>query len=91
MPENSSIRSLIDHTEEMITILEYLGETYAGEVELEKARPEPDAHYIALIQDIQTRIARLADLMEDDVIGQLIGLNNLIGSVEHLRRMRQGG
>lgn len=88
MPGDIRIQALIDHTEAMLTILEKMAADTGEEMTAVQARPEADRHYLAFLQDLKKRAGRLHDLLEEDVITQLIGLNNLIGPIDHLRAMQ---
>jgi hypothetical protein len=84
MPGDQRITELMDHVEAMLSLVDDLDEQAAGRLERLAAQPAPDPHTLAFLNDLRKRLAGLNDLLEEDLIAALIGLNNLLGPVEHL-------
>jgi hypothetical protein len=74
------INSLVDHAESMLTLLQDLRLAYPDLL----AGSDPDPHMLAFISDIQNRITILEELIEEDILNQVMGLNNLLGPLKHL-------
>lgn len=84
MPGDTRINSLIDHVEAMLGALENIATEAAQELESQNQGLAPDPHIISFVEDLRKRVHTLADLLEEDVINQLIGINNLLGPIQHL-------
>jgi hypothetical protein len=84
MPGDNRINQLLEHAEGMITILQEIQQDMQTRHALYSARPEPDPELLRSLKDSAGRAAALEMAIEDDLIGRLIGLNNLLGPLQYL-------
>jgi hypothetical protein len=84
MAADPRIHGLMDHVEQMIQILEDIQKDM---LELEKKENEdtdPDFHKIGFFKSQYKRARNAIDLLNDDLVTILIGLNNLSGPIKYM-------
>lgn len=84
MPRETRIQGVVDHAEAMIELLEQLRAEAQTRAEALQQKAPREEETIAFLQDFAERAAVLAEVVEDEIIGGAIGLNNLAGPIYHL-------
>lgn len=89
MAGDARIEALVGHLDAM---LETLAEITArlDERQTELGQSEAERQMLALVLDERKRAQALAATLEDEILGQIIGLNNLAGVVSNYLARRGG-
>ncbi len=84
MPGDSRVNQLMDHTEAMIDLLELIEKDALEKAERVRNQANPHGETIAFLEDFAERAHIMGELLEEDILARIIGLNNLAGPVQHL-------
>jgi hypothetical protein len=86
MPGDPRINAMIEHIDRIVDLLACISSDAEQEIQSLNEQLGCDPHLIAFLQDLRKRSKALSDLLEEEAVSQLIGINNLLGPVDHLRR-----
>ena len=90
MPGDQRIQKLFDHTDAMITLLEAIIDEMNELADKQRSKAQPDKETLAFLEDVAERAEVLSEHLEEEIIGKIIGINNLLGPARHLLD-RHGG
>lgn len=85
MAAEPRIQMIMDLIEQVFEHLEGIRKSMEESIETESAKETPDPHKVAFYNSQISRVERLTDFLEEDVLTELIGLSNISGPIKYLQ------
>jgi len=91
MPGDTRIQGLANHADAMVALLEDISSEMLDKAAVLKTKPGYNPEALAFLEDLAVRADDLAELIEEDILSRIMGINNLLGPTLHLLAAEESG